>query len=223
MIMTTFAKLTDDSRHLIIAFVLIFVLVFVIFALIGKLTVKLMKWEGKKAEDMVHDVLVTGVIKNEKKLFFFGMRKNNRLLIKQSWIPVLLMIFGGFVLLLYCLIHNRWGFNPFDGHYSGYGFGTLFPHFDWEGAKIEFFGMKIIGKWPEMIYAPRWEWNAWGSYIFVPCLVVGLVWFLLMCQAHMARLIKLFFVCKKAFTKNLDDYDPNTAPVSDINPEFPDK
>lgn len=213
--------LSDETKHLIIAFILIFVLVFVIFALIGKLTVALMKWESKKAEDMVHDVLVTGVIKNERKLFFFGLRKNRRLLIKQAFIPVIFMAFGGFVLLLYCLIHNRWGFNPFGN--NPYGFGTLFPHFDWQGALGEFFGTTMIVRWPAVSQAPYFSWQAWGSYVFVPLIVVGGIWFLFASQAYMARTIKLFFVCKKAFRKNLDDYNPNDAPVGDINPEFPDQ
>ena len=215
--MLTYVQLADDTRNLIISFTLIFVLVFVIFALLGKVTYHVMKWEGKKAEDMVHDVLVTGVIKNETKLFFFGLRKNRRLLIKQAWIPVTLMAFGGLMLLLYCLIHNRWGFNPL-GWSNGWGFGTLLYHFDWKGAMGEFFGIKMVVRWPAVTHEPRWYWSAWGSYIFVPCMSVGLVWFLLMCQAYMARSIKLFFVCKNAFRKNLDDYDPNKAPVGDINP-----
>ena len=219
--MPILARLTDESRHLIIAFILLFVLVFVIMALIGKLVFKLMQWESKKADDLVHDVLVTGVITNERKLFFFGLRKNRRLLIKQAYIPVIIMAVGGFALLLYCLITMHWGFNPFGN--NPYGFQTLLYHFDWEGAKGDFFGLQVITKWPEVIQTPYFTWEALGSYIFVPCIVVGGVWFLLMCQAYMARSIRLFFVCKNAFRKTLDDYDPNKAPVGEINPEFPDK
>ena len=217
--MAPFVGLTDDTKHLIIAFVLLFVLAFVIFALIGKLTFKLMKWEGKKAEDMVHDVLVTGVITNERKLFFFGLRKNRRLLIKQAYIPFIIMIIGGLGLLIFCLVTQHWGFNPFG--WDQYGFGTLFWHFDWESAKGDFFGLQVITKWPEVIQTPYFSVDAIGSYIFVPCITVGGVWFLLMCQAYMARSIKLFIVCKEAFRKNLDDYNPNNAPVGNINPELP--
>ena len=214
-----FARMNDDARHLIIAFILLFVLVFVIFALLGKLVYKVMKWEGKKADDMVHDVLVSGVITKESKLFFFGLRKNRRLLIKQSYIPFIILLVGSLTLLIYCLVYQRWGFNPFGS--DQYGFGTLFYHFDWAGATEPFFGIPLIARWPEVTQAPYFSVDAWGSYVFVPCLIVGGVWFALMCQAYMARTIRLFFITKSAFRKNLSDYNPNNTPVGDINPEFP--
>ncbi len=220
--MLTFATpLSDDTRHVIIAFVLLFVLVFVIFAVVGKLVFSLMKWESKKADDLVHDVLVTGVITNERKLFFFGLRKNRRLLIKQSYIAVIIMAVGGLALLIYSLTSMNWGFNPFGN--NPHGFGTLFYHFDWEGAKGNFFGLNVIVRWPDVIQTPYLSADAWGSYVFVPCIIIGGTWFLLMCQAYMARSIRLFFVCKNSFRKTLDDYNPNNAPVGEINPEFPDK
>ena len=100
-------------------------------------------------------------------------------------------------------------------------FGTIFHHFDWDGAKGEFFGMWIVVRWPEVISEPHFSADAWGSYIFVPGILVGGIWFLVDVQAYIARDWKLYKLSKRVFNKTLDDYNPNDAPAQEANPENP--
>ncbi len=220
---------SEDSRRLIIALVIVLVLLFVIIGLIGILVKKIMKWEGKKADDLIHDVVVTGVISNERKLFRFGLKKSRRVLLKQSWIPLLIIAFGSLMLLLCCLINNTWGFNPFGNEETG--FRTLMYDFDWGGMiHTDESGAKwFMLKWPNLVQfpdgtydTPHWSNLAWGSYMFVPSILVGGVWYLLAVQAYIARSYALMKLCKSVFNKSLENYDPNSAPVAPINAENPD-
>ena len=57
-----YAKLAESDVRLIIVLLLIFLLVFVIFGYLAILIKKIMHLQGNKMEDVVHDVIVTGVI-----------------------------------------------------------------------------------------------------------------------------------------------------------------
>ena len=83
--------LTENDKRLIILIFLIFILLFVIAGYLGILVKKIMKFQAKKADTLVHDVVKAGVITERKKLFIFGMKKNNTLLVKEAWIPFLIM------------------------------------------------------------------------------------------------------------------------------------
>lgn len=228
--MINFASIfSEDTRRIFVVLLIIVIFVFVFMGLIGALVKKIMKWEGKKADDLIHDVVVSGVITNEKKLFMFGLKKSRRILLKQSWIPLVIIIFGSFMLLLSCLINNTWGFNPFDNNETG--FRTLLYDFDWNGmVQTDESGAKwFMLKWPNLVQfpdgsydTPHWSNLAWGSYFFVPSIIVGGIWYLLAVQAYIARSYALIKLCKKVFNKTLDDYNPNDAPVAPVNAENPD-
>ena len=207
----------EDARRLIIYALLILVLLIIIVGAIGALVRHIMKEQGKQADGLVHDVVVTGVITSEKKLFWFGVKKNQRLFFKEAWIPFLIMLVTSLILLIFCITNNAWGKNPFGMDQ----FGTIFHHFDWDGAKGEFFGMWIVVRWPEVISEPHFSADAWGSYIFVPGILVGGIWFLVDVQAYIARDWKLYKLSKRVFNKTLDDYNPNDAPAQEANPENP--
>lgn len=217
--MTLLAQLTESDKRLIMILCLIFVLVFVLVGYIGVLVKKIMTFQGKKMDDLVHDVVVTGVITDSHKLMRYGIKKNHRLLFKDSWIPVLIMAVAGLTMLIYCIIYNNWTINPFEWG-EGVGFGTLLFHFDWDGApRSNFFGLTLMSDWPEVIHSPTWSWNAWGSYIFVPGIFVGGIWFLIDVQAYIARSYKLFKLSKSVFNKSLDKFDASELPPEDVKPE----
>ena len=95
-----YAKLAESDVRLIIVLLLIFLLVFVIFGYLAILVKKIMHLQGNKMEDVVHDVIVTGVILDGKSLLKYGIKKNHRLLFVQSWIPFLIMFVGCFAIFL---------------------------------------------------------------------------------------------------------------------------
>ncbi len=214
----TFIKLTENDKRLIIVLLLVLILVFVIVGYLTLLIKKIMKAQANKMEDLIHDVVVTGVVIDSKHLLKYGIKKNHRQLFKDSWIPFLIMVVSALILVLYCLFNQNWSINVFD--YERYGIGTLFYVFDWANVpKSTFFGLEIVSDWPEVISTPHWSNDAWASYIFVPGMLVGGVWYLIMVQAYIARLYRLIKLSKTIFNKSLNNFDPTSAPRPPIKPE----
>ena len=216
--MVTLIKLTENDKRLIIVLLLLVILLFVIAGYIGLLVRKIMKHQAKKADDMLSDVVRAGVIRDEKKLLLFGIRKNWRVLFKEAWIPFLIMLGSALILIIYCASMNNWKVNVFD--YKEEGFFTLFHIFDWEHApKAKFFGIELICDWPECISTPHFSIKAWGAYLFVPGMLVGGVWFLVCVQAYIARSLRIKKLSKQVFRKSLDNYDPSEGFINPIKPE----
>lgn len=212
-------SLTDNDKRLIILLILIFVLIFVISGYLGKLVKRIMKSQGKKADTLVHDVVVSGVITSKKKLFIFGMRKNQRLLLKQAYIPFLIMLVASLSIVIYCAITGNWDINIFD--YKTEGVGTLFflPNFE-KATYVNFFGTSIISDWPPPLNSPHFEVEAIGSYIFFFGMLVGGLWFLYATQAFIARTHRLYKLANNVFEKSLENYggmNDNPPPQNNDN------
>ena len=121
------------------------------------------------------------------------------------------------IYIIYGAISRNWLFKLFD--YKKEGFGTIL--FLWDFADpdiyIEFFGMRIIGKWPPLLNTPHWEATAWASYIIVPCLFVGGIWYLVTVQAFIARTFRLRKLAKTVFNPSLDDMGPMSPLNNNMN------
>ena len=211
--MISLIKLTENDKRLIIVLLLVFILLFVIIGYIGLLVRKIMSAQAAKADDMLHDVVEAGVITNERKLFWFGIRKNYREFIKRSWIPFLIMLVSSTVLLFYCIFSKNWHYNIWD--YEKEGFNTLFYVHDWSA----FYTSTEEGftiSWPTLLSTPHLSGEAWVSYIFVPGMIVGGSWFTFQVQGYIARTIRIFKLSKKTFRKTMENVTPPSSP---INPE----
>ena len=211
--MISLIKLTENDKRLIIVLLLVFILLFVIVGYIGLLIRKIMSAQAAKADDMLHDVVEAGVITSERKLFWFGIRKNYREFFKRSWIPFLIMLVSSTILLFYCIFSKNWHYNIWD--YEKEGFNTLFYVHDWSGfIKSTEEGFSIT--WPKLLSTPHLSGEAWVSYIFVPGMIVGGSWFTFQVQGYIARTIRIFKLSKKAFRKTMENVTPPSSP---INPE----
>lgn len=216
--MNTLAHLSEDSRRLIIALLFIFLFIFLIIGSIGLLVKKIMKKQALGADEMLYNVVKAKVITNRKDLIKFGIKKNFRRLFKEAWIPFVIMASASFVLIIYCITMNNWSVDIFDNQVEG--IGTLFHTFNWsETPKTKVFGITLISDWPPLATSPHWSWKAWGSYIFCPAMLVGIVWFLVAVQAYIARSFRIIKVSKKVFSHSLDDLKPEEKIVEDIKPE----
>lgn len=211
--MTFLIQLTENDKRILIALGILLILLFVIVGYIGLLVERIMKHQAKKAGTMMHDVVAAKVITNEKDFKKFGKKKNRRLFVKQSMIPMGILFVAFFVYIIYGAVTRNWLLKIFD--YKTEGFSTLFFVWDFNDPSIyiEFFGMKIIGKWPPLISTPHWMVEAWASYIIVPCLFVGGIWYLVVVQAHIARTFRLRKLAKTVFNPSLD----NVGPISPLN------
>lgn len=207
-------KLTENDKRIIIAIFLILILVFVLIGLIGSLIVRTMKWQGKKCDTLVSDVVTNHIVTTPLQLRLYARKKNSRYFIKQAWIPILLILAGVLTIIIRNAVKQDWSYNPFN---IKDGFGTLFFVWDFENApRTTIFGITLIADWPPFANEPHFEQAALVSYIAIPLLIIGGIWYLVVAQAYLARTIRAYKLSKTVFEKSLDNFDQNT-PVPPLN------
>lgn len=199
-------KFTEGDKRFFLFLLVALLLIFVIIGYIGLIVERIVKFQAKRAGVMLHDVVDTGVINNPKDFLRFGFKKNNWLFFKQSIVPVCLLFASFIILFIYFMIKQEWSINLFDYQVGGEGFNTLFFLWDFENApKSTFFGLQIISDWPPLLNTPHFEVRAIASYLFVPTFLVGIIWFLIVTQAYIARLVKIILLSKTVFARTLDN------------------
>ena len=203
-------QLTETDKRIIIALCFVFILAFVLIGLLGSLIIRTMRYQGKKCDTLVSDVVINKVVTDAKHLKRYARKKNGRYFLKQSWIPVLLIAVGGITLLIHSIVTKNWAYNPFN---STDGFSTLLFLFDWKDpdSYTTVFGMTVLAKWPPLIPpGPHFVPEAIYSYIAVPFLAIGGIWYLVTAQAYLARTIRAYQLSKQVFEKSLEGFNGNT-------------
>lgn len=194
--------LTENDKRMIFALLLVVLLVLALIGYLSYLLIKLMKWQSKKIDTLIHDVVVTKVITDKKHLLKFGKKKNAALFFKQSLIPVNIILFGLIIWIIKCALDHDFTYNAFNTYD---GFGTIFWTWKFSG---EYIGGNII-RFAELVVdnTPHMVKEAWASYICCPCFIVGLTWYLVTVCAFTARSIKLVKRSKELFEKSLDNFN----------------
>ena len=203
-------KITENDKRVIVALLFVIIILFVVIGLLGSLIVRTMKWQGKKCDTLVSDVVTNHIVTTPHQLRNYAARKNIRYFIKQAWIPIIVILIGVGLLIIRDATKKDWAWNPFN---LTDGFGTLF--FVWDFSKIittPESGVGILLSWPTLINQPHFAVEALWSYFIVPFLFVGGLWYLVAAQAYLARTIRAVKLSKKVFEKSLDNFDQNTPP-----------
>ena len=211
-------QLTETDKRIIIALCLVLILVFVLIGLLGSLIIRTMKWQGKKCDTLVSDVVTHKIITNSKQLKKYARKKNSRYFLKQAWIPVLFMVIAGLIYVIHNAVIKDWSYNPFN---IETGFGSLFFVWDFSDPDLytEVFGFKVLAKWPDhTINDPHLVKEAICAYIAVPFAVVGFIWYMVAAQAYLARTIRMHQLSKQVFEKSLEGFNGNTQ-VFQQNPQ----
>ena len=203
-------KLTENDKRVIIALLFAIILLFVIIGLLGSLIVRTMRWQGKKCDTLVSDVVTNHIVKTPHQLRMYAAKKNIRLFIKQAWIGIIIILIGVATICIRNAIVKDWTYDPFN---TTNGFGTLLFTWNFSDPNIyaTFFGKwKVISDWPPLANQPHFEVNAIWSYIYIPCVVVGGTWYMIAAQAYLARTLRGIKLSKKVFEKSLENFDQNT-------------
>ena len=202
-------KLTENDKRILIATCLVIILVFVLIGLIGSIIVRTMKWQGKKCDTLISDVVVNRIVKTPHQLRKYARVKNARHFIKQAWIPIVLMVVSVLIIVIRDAVTNNWTYNPFN---SNDGFGTLLFLWDFKNPDIytKVFGVTLLANWPPLANEPHFVIEALPAYIAVPLAVVGTLWYLVAAQAFLARTMRAWKLSKQVFEKSLDGFNQNT-------------
>lgn len=209
-------QLSENDKRIIIALLLILILIFVLIGLIGSLIVKTMKWQGKKCDTLVSDVVTNHIVNTPHQLRVYARKKNIRYFIKQAWLPIIFIIVGVSLLVIRNLINQDWSYNPFN---KDDGFGTLLFIWDFENPDYytTIFGLKVLAEWPGLINSPHFVLEALFAYISIPLMFVGAIWYLVVAQAYLARTIRAYKLSKQVFEKSLEGFNQNTPINNQIN------
>lgn len=205
-------SLSDNDKKLIFSLLLIVIIVVVLIGLLGYILFRLMRWQSKKIDTLVHDVVIYKVVTDKKHFLKYGRTKNWALYFKQAIIPVIILIVAFIVLIIHNCIYNNWAYNPFSTYD---GFGTLF--FTWK-LSGKYTGGSLI-RFAELVVdnTPHVTAMAWAGYIFGPLVIVGGVWYLIACACLLSRTVLLYKRSNEVFEKSLDGYRQSEATDSTKN------
>ena len=205
-------KLSENTKRALIILFLIFIILFVLIGYISLAIQGLMKKQGSKADEMLHNVVKADYFEKEKAFRRFAWKKNGKVFYLEARIPFLIVLGCVIAYLLYCLFTGFWGYNPLS---KTDGFGTLFFEFGpW--PKEKFFGINLICGWPEVVTKPHFEVKALFSYFLVPAQIVGVAWFLYCTLAYISRSLRIFKIAKSIYRKKLVPDEPTS--LTDNNP-----
>lgn len=206
--MNLLLSLSENDKRLIFALLLVFILVFVLIGYIGYLITRVMKWQGKRLDTLVADPVITRVITDKKHFVRYARKKNWRLFFKQSYISILIMLTGALVLILRDAFTSDWAYNVWDYQPGGTGFGTILFLFDFSVC-FKIVDGSVLVSWPAVINTPHFEGVAWASYIFMTCMIVGGIWYLVSLQCLISRTIRMYQLSTSAFEKTLEGFNQN--------------
>ena len=108
MINPILVTLSDNDKRMIFSILLIVIILLVLIGFLGYLLFRIMKWQSRKMDTLIHDVVVNKVIIDKKHLVKYGRMKNWALFFKQAYIPILLILVGIIVLIIHNSIYNNW-------------------------------------------------------------------------------------------------------------------
>lgn len=197
-------KLSENTKKALIVLFLVFIILFVLIGYISLAVQGVMKKQGSKADEMLHDVVKVDYFEKEKDFKRFAWKKNVKVFYLEARIPFLILLGCALAYLLYCIFTAKWGYNPFNGTD---GFATLLFEFgNW--PKEKFFNITLVSGWPEVITKPHFEAKAIFSYFLVPGIFVGGLWFLYCTQAYIARSLRILKITRGIYRKKLVPDEP---------------
>lgn len=221
-----FIQFSENEKRLFFVILLAIIVLLLLIGAIGYVIQRVMKFQGKKLDNYVYDAVVCRVITEDKHFKSYARRKNLQLFLKEAWIPLLIILSGIVVLIIKGSIDQKWDYNPFN---RNDGFATLLWVWDFENPIYynEFFGLKLLSKWPDALNNPHFVVEAWAGYLSVPCFIVGGIWYAIVVQGLFARWIRKHQLVKDTFGKDLSKYNVNTGfvkpnpPVQQQQPQQP--
>ena len=209
MINPILISLSENDKRVIFALLIVVILLIAFIGLLGYLLVKLMKWQGRKGDTLIHDVVVTKVITDRKHLISYGRKKNWALFYKQAAIPLLIIVVGFAVLLIRDIIYEDFTYNPVSVEN---GFGTLF--FTWKPSGEMTGDEYTLIRFNKLVVdnTPHFVKEGWCGYISAPCFLVGGVWYFIVSSALVARTIQIQKRSREVFEKSLDGFTQAETP-----------
>ena len=212
MLIPTLVTLSENDKRLIFSLLIIVIVILVFIGFLGYLLVRIMKWQSKKMDTLIHDVVVYNVITDRKHLIRYGRSKNWALFFKQAYIPLLIILVGVIVIIVRNIVYNDWSYNPFS---TVDGFGTVFWTWkatgEFSGSQYDIIRFQLIA----LDNTPHLVAEAWAGYVAGPCFLVGGLWYLITVSSLLSRTALLYKRSREVFEKSLAGYNQSEASKTD--------
>lgn len=195
--------MNENDKRLLIVLLFILVFLFLIIGLIGALIRFVTIRFGKRMDYELHEVLIYRVISTPEQLKKYGNIKNNRYLVRKCTPPFLIAFLSLIVWIAYSVVYGQWARDYFKE------FSTLLFTFDWGNPDnfVNFWGLNLLAKWPDLLNSPTWYNEYWGSYILVPLWLVAISWYVVVIQAYLARWSRVNKLSHSVFEQGLDNFN----------------
>lgn len=220
------AIISENDKRLIIIALIVLVLFFVILGLLGMAIRKTMQVEGRAVDKLVSDGVRFRILESPRHFKYYAKIKNRQLFFKQSQWPLLILFVSLLFYLIYAGVTGEWIHNYWKD------FGTIF--FLWDFADpdsyVNFWGMTLLAKWPPLTNSPHFVADNYASYILCTLWSVGTLYFLLVSQAYLSRIVAINRRAASVYKKSLDGYkfydgfypgagEPNPVNLNDAKKE----
>ena len=200
---------SENTKRVLYVVFLIFIILLALLSLIGSIIIRVTKYQGELLDREISDpIRKCRIIKDQKHFTKYAIKKNNLLFFKQSSIPLVIVFSGVIIYLLYCIIGENWGYNPWS---IENGFGSLL--FTWDFSTIITVNpggaTGVLINWPQLSHTPTFDIRYWCGYISCICWLVGGLWYLYTVQGLMGRTFRILHLRKKMFDKSLENFNVN--------------
>lgn len=194
------------TKFLLILFALLIIII-ILFGLIYVLIRKTMDMQGKKVDNLMANVIISGVV-NDKKLFKkLAVYKSTIYFVKKTWIPMLIMVICVICYFAYAIPTKDYSFVV---KYTD----EFFPKLERAPGDTEgFFGITWMPtKWPVWNFE-KVNWTNFATPLegfrhylilfFWVGLLFGAGWYFFQVQGYVARYMRINEIIRKGFTKDL--------------------
>lgn len=205
-------KFTEGDKRLILAVVLVLLSILAIFILLAIIIAKIGRRQGKKVDELMHDVVFTQVAKDKKEFKKIARKKSNIYFYKHTR-PAMLLIALHFIgCLIFLNYYPGATYRGIFTNYNTYGFSTLFTIYDLSNPTYtSFFGWFNIITNLEVKSTPHFTKDAIFAYIAVPTLFIGILLYLYQVQGLIARTLRINKLAKKIYSKDLEKVRVDTT------------
>lgn len=207
---------SENIKRVLYTIFLLLIIVLAFLSLIGSVIIFITKKQGELLDREIYDPVKHNVIKSEKHFLKYATKKSNLIFFKKSAIPVLLILVGAIVLIVYDAVNKDWSYNPMSVEN---GFGSLL--FIWDFSTIIKINPEgVIGmviNWPELVHSPTFNIEYWCGYVSGTFFIVGGLWYLFEVQGLIGRLFRIFKLKRSIFDKSLENFNLADSNADAIN------
>jgi hypothetical protein len=202
-------SLSESDKRFIFSILIVVIVLLVLIGFLGYALFRLMKWQSKKMDTLIHDVVYYKVITDRKHLIKYGRSKNWAMFFKQAYIALIIALVGVVVLLVHNAVYDYWNYNPFSTYD---GFGTIFWTWKYSGeySGTEYdlirFRLIVVDNTPHVVDI------AWAGYVCAPLFIVGGAWYIVAASCLLSRTFLLYKRSREVFEKSLAGFRQNEAP-----------